>query len=231
MAISVENLALDLRLIVDPADTIEPGQIEILNRLLAVAETLISERASGAPDALKDSAVISLASYLYDRPTAGAAGRYANAFVNSGAASLLSNYIRRRAKAIGPGGEAVVSVAAAPIVLLNELVIPDPGNVVTPSALTLAADLAPGRDLEFLDTQSSLYSMGYIRSDRILALPPVNGTATRSSPGGVGLKTFCTGTTAFAHGAMLLWRHADADKIWFADGRTNAVTLTITAYA
>ena len=102
MAVTLADLAVDLRLITNPEDTIEPGQIIILTRLLAAAETLVSERASGAPDALKDSAVISLASYLYDRPTAGAAGRYANAFVNSGAASLLSNYIRRRAKAIGP---------------------------------------------------------------------------------------------------------------------------------
>ena len=102
MAVTLADLAVDLRVITNPEDTIEPGQIVILTRLLAVAETLVSERAAGAPAALKDSAVISLASYLYDKPTAGAAGRYANAFVNSGAASLLSNYIRRRAKAIGP---------------------------------------------------------------------------------------------------------------------------------
>ena len=102
MAVSVEDLAVDLRITTNPEDTIEPGQRIILTRLLAVAETLVSERASSPPDALKDSAIISLASYLYDKPTAGAAGRYANAFVNSGAASLLSNYIRRHAKAIGP---------------------------------------------------------------------------------------------------------------------------------
>ena len=444
MAVTLADLAVDLRVITNPEDTIEPGQIVILTRLLAVAETLVSERASSAPDALKDSAVIQIASYLYDKPTAGAAGRFANSFVNSGAASLLANYIRRRAKAIGPGAEAVsqngtpstptqgvdedavralladwaeegnvspipvsklseargvdpsardaaqaaseqavsaqtradaaqaaattaqaaaaaaqaaagvdpsarnaaqaaseqavsaqtaadnaqataaaaqtaaeaaqttanakqtvaqvtaliatafgaaagarvfvrtsalnialqtpsaaeagnivltlvggslnlyrridtnstpfwehigavsggavTSVAAAPIVLVDALLIPDPGSTVTPRALTLSADLVAGRDLEFLDTRASLYSIGYIRSDRILALPPVSGTATRSSPGGVGLKTFQTGTTAFGHGAMLLWRHADADKIWFADGRTNAATLTITAY-
>ena len=432
MAVSLADLAVDLRITTNPEDTIEPGQIVILTRLLAVAETLISERASSAPDTLKDSAVISLASYMYDRPSAGAAGRYANAFVNSGAASLLSNYVRRRAVAIGPGAEAVsqngtpstpsegvdeeavralladwaeegnatdqsardaaqaasdqavsaqtkadaaqaaattaqtaaaaaqaaagvdpsarnaaqaaseqavsaqtaadnaqataaaaqtaaeaaqatanakqtvaqvtaliatafgaaagarvfvrtsalnialqtpsaaeagnivltlvggslnlyrrldtnaapfwehvgavsggavTSVTAPPIVLLDAVSIPDPGSTVTPRALTLSADLVAGRDLEFLDTRGSIYSIAYIRSDRILALPPVSGTATRSSPGGIGLKTFQTGTTAFGHGAMLLWRHADADKIWFADGRTNAATLTITAYA
>ena len=102
MAVSVADLAVDLRITTNPADTIEPGQIVILTRLLAVAETLVSERASSAPDTLKDSATIQIASYLYDKPTAGAAGRYANVFVNSGAASLLANYIRRRAKAIGP---------------------------------------------------------------------------------------------------------------------------------
>ena len=402
MAVTLADLAVDLRLITNPEDTIEPGQIVILTRLLAVAETLVSERAAGAPEALKDSAAILLASYLYDKPTAGQSGRYANSWVNSGAASLLSNYIRRRAKAIGPGAEAVsqngtpstpsegvdeeavralladwaeegntdsipvsklseaagtdqtarnaaraaseqavsaqtsadnaqatattaqtaaaaaeaaagtdqtardsaqaaqatanakqtvaqvaaliatafgaaagarvfvrtsalnialqtplaaeagnivltlvggslnlyrrldtnatpywehvgavsggavTSVTAPPIVLVDALSIPDPGSTVTPRALTLSADLVAGRDLEFLDTRGSIYSIAYIRSDRILALPPVSGTATRSSPGGVGLKTFQTGTSAFGHGAMLLWRHADANKIWFA---------------
>ena len=403
--VSLADLAVDLRVITNPEDTIEPGQIVILTRLLAVAETLISERASSAPDTLKDSAVIQIASYLYDKPTAGAAGRYANAFVNSGAASLLSNYIRRRAKAIGPGGAAVsqngtpstpsegvdedavralladwaeegntdsipvdklaeaagtdqtardsaraaseqavsaqtsadgalaaaeaaagtdqtarnaasaaqatanakqtvaqvtaliatafgaapgarvfvrtsalnialqtpsaaeagnivltlvggsldlyrrldtnatpfwehvgavsggglTSVTAPPIVLVDALSIPDPGST-TPRALQLSADLVAGRDLEFLDSRRSLYSIAYIRSNRILALPPVSGIATKSSPGGVALKTYQTGTTGFGHGAMLLWRHEDLDKIWFADARSNAAVLTITAY-
>ena len=412
--VSLADLAVDLRVITNPEDTIEPGQIVILTRLLAVAEMLISERASSAPDTLKDSAVIQIASYLYDKPTAGAAGRYANAFVNSGAASLLANYIRRRAKAIGPGGAvsqngtpstpsegvdedavralladwaeegnvspipveklseaagtdqaardaaraaseqavsaqtsadnaqatattaqtaaaaaeaaagtdqaardaataaqatanaaqtvaevtaliatafgaapgarvfvrtsalnialqtpsaaeagnivltlvggslnlyrrldtnetpywehigavsggAVTSVTAPPIVLLDALSIPDPGST-TPRALQLSADLVAGRDLEFLDSRRALYSIAYIRSDRILALPPVSGTATKSSPGGVALKTYQTGTTGFGHGAMLLWRHEDPDKIWFADARSNAAVLTITAY-
>lgn len=415
MAVSVNSLALDLRLITNPEDTIEPGQIVILTRLLAVAETLVSERAAGAPEALKDSAVILLASYLYDKPTVGQSGRYANSWVNSGAASVLSNYIRRRAKAIGPGAEAVsqngtpstpsegvdeeavralladwaeegntdsipvsklseaagtdqaardaaraaseqavsaqtsadnaqatattaqtsaaaaeaaagtdvtardaataaqatanaaqtaaevtaliatafgaaagarvfvrtsalnialqtpsaaeagnivltlvggslnlyrrldtnetpfwehvgavsagavTSVTAPPIVLLDALSIPDPGST-TPRALQLSADLVAGRDLEFLDSRASLYSIAYLRSDRLLAFPPVSGIATKSSPGGVALKTFQTGTTGFGHGAMLLWRHEDLDKIWFADARSNAVVLTVTAY-
>ena len=415
MAVSLADLAVDLRVITNPEDTIEPGQIVILTRLLAVAETLVSERAAGAPEALKDSAVISLASYLYDKPTAGAAGRFANSWVNSGAASVLSNYIRRRARAIGPGAEAVsqngtpstpsegvdeeavralladwaeegnvspipvsklseaaakdqtardsaqaaseqavsaqssadnaqatattaqssaaaaeaaagtdqtardsaqaaqatanakqtvaqvtaliatafgaapgarvfvrtsalnialqtpsaaeagnivltlvggslnlyrrldtnatpfwehlgavsggavTSVTAPPIVLLDAVSIPDPGSA-TPRALQLSADLVAGRDLEFLDSRRALYSIAYIRSNRILALPPVSGTATLSSPGGVALKTFQTGTTGFGHGAMLLWRHEDLDKIWFADARSNAAVLTITAY-
>ena len=102
MAVTLKDLAVDLRIITNPADTVEPGQIVILTRLLAVAETLVAERAGDAPEALKDSAIISIASYMYDKPSAGAAGRYANAWTNSGAAAILANYIRRRAKAIGP---------------------------------------------------------------------------------------------------------------------------------
>ena len=122
MAVSVADLAVDLRLLATPpaageSTSVPPGlataQVAILNRLLAVAETLVAERAPSAPDPLADAATVALSAYLYDRPSAGAGTRFANAWANSGASELLSAYVRRRALVIGaptaaaePGGSA-----------------------------------------------------------------------------------------------------------------------------
>ena len=110
MAVSLADLAIDLRLLATPpaageSTSVPPGleaaQVLILTRLLAVAETLVAERAPGAPDPLKDAATVALSAYLYDRPSAGAGTRFANAWANSGASELLSAYLRRRALVIG----------------------------------------------------------------------------------------------------------------------------------
>ena len=113
MAVSVGDLALDLRLIADATEAVPDGQTAILTRQLGAADALITERTSGAPDALKDAAALAIAAYLYDRPTAGGGTRYASAWRNSGASEILSAYVRRRAVVIG-GGAAGASEPLAP---------------------------------------------------------------------------------------------------------------------
>ena len=95
MAVDVEQLAVGLRLSADGAGLTD-AQTAILTRLLGVSEAFVALRASGAPQVVKDAAIISMSSYLYDRPPAGADGRYANAWVNSGAASLVSRWVVQR---------------------------------------------------------------------------------------------------------------------------------------
>ena len=113
MAVSVADLAIDLRLLATPpaageSTSVPPGlataQVAILTRLLATAETLVAERAPGAPDPLKDAATLAIAAYMYDRPTAGAGSRYANAWSFSGASEILTAHVRRRARVIGGPG-------------------------------------------------------------------------------------------------------------------------------
>ena len=113
MAVSVGDLALDLRLIADLTEAIPDGQTAILTRHLAAASALVDERTSGAPDALRDAAVLAIASYAYDRPTAGGGTRYASAWRNSGASEILSAYVRRRAVVIG-GASTGASEPVAP---------------------------------------------------------------------------------------------------------------------
>ena len=82
MAVDVTQLAASLRLTDGTAAPTEP-QLSILERLLGVASAFVELRASGAPQATKDEAVVSMASYLYDRPKAAAETRYADAWRNS----------------------------------------------------------------------------------------------------------------------------------------------------
>ena len=95
MAVTVGQLAAALRL-TDGSDPIEP-QLSILNRLMGVAEAMIDQIVPDAPEAIQDELAIRFAGYLYDQPSAGRGEGYANAWRNSGAASLAARWVERRA--------------------------------------------------------------------------------------------------------------------------------------
>ena len=95
MAIEPGQLAAALR-ITDGAEPPEP-QRTILRRLGKVANEMIEKTAPDAPNTIKQQACIQLAAYLYDQPAAGVGTRYAAALRNSGALSLLSKWIDKRA--------------------------------------------------------------------------------------------------------------------------------------
>ena len=95
MAIDVEQLAIGLRLSADGAGLTD-AQTAILTRLLGVSEAFVELRASAAPQATKDEAVVSMASYMYDRPKAAAERRYADAWANSGAAFIVAPWVVQR---------------------------------------------------------------------------------------------------------------------------------------
>ena len=101
MAITVGDLAVDLRLATSVDSTLPAAQTLILTRLLATAETMVAERASSAPSALRDQATIAIAAFMYDKPSSPAGTRYSNAWASSGASEILSRYITRRALVIG----------------------------------------------------------------------------------------------------------------------------------
>ena len=70
MATTVGDLAVDLRIATAVDAALPAAQTAILTRLLATAETLVSERASAAPESLRDQAVLAISAYMYDRPSA-----------------------------------------------------------------------------------------------------------------------------------------------------------------
>ena len=95
MAVNVEELSAALRIGDGVVATPEPT-LSILTRLLGVGQAFVELRAEAAPDAVKDEATIVMAAYLWDQPTAGAEGRYSNAWRNSGAASLVARWVIQR---------------------------------------------------------------------------------------------------------------------------------------
>ena len=68
--------------------------------LLAVGTATVLDRAPNAPDAIHNEAVTRFAAYLLDKDPATRGMTYANAWANSGAASLVARWIDRRAEAV-----------------------------------------------------------------------------------------------------------------------------------
>lgn len=99
MALTIEQLAVAMRVAsYDSMGMVSlPQDIrESVTRLKAVADTEIAAYAPTAPDAMKDESTVLVTSYLYDRPNFAGYGM-ANAFINSGAAALLSRWHEERA--------------------------------------------------------------------------------------------------------------------------------------
>ena len=100
MAITVQDLAVALRIITDTTDTIPDGQQSVLARLLGVAEAHVDLLAPAAPTAVQDEAVIRMSAYLFDVPPGtGRRDSYANSWVNSGAGALVSRWAPQAASA------------------------------------------------------------------------------------------------------------------------------------
>lgn len=89
MALNVNDLAIELRLLADPQDQLPTAQQRVLTRLLSVATSIVQRYAPDAPPDVCDEAEVRIAGYLYDRPPE-AATRGTSALLHSGAQSLLA---------------------------------------------------------------------------------------------------------------------------------------------
>lgn len=92
MALTVAQLAGALRLGDGTTDPAAPF-LAILTRHLAVGTAMAKKLAPNAPEDVRDEAVVRLAGYMYDAPTAGARSNYAHGWRNSGAASLVEPWV------------------------------------------------------------------------------------------------------------------------------------------
>ena len=112
MAVDVTNLAVALRVIADPTTALLPAEGQVLGRLLAVSQALVSVYASeGTPEQVTDQAVVLVASYLYDQPASARSTSFSTAWVSSGAQAITEPWRQRRAGLLEPGAAGPAPVA------------------------------------------------------------------------------------------------------------------------
>ena len=99
VTITVEQLAVAVRLSTDPTAAVVEPDLGILTRQLAVATAYVNHRAPDVPVETGNEAVVLIAGWLYDSAPSGRRTVQA-AYSHSGAAGLLSPYISRRAEAV-----------------------------------------------------------------------------------------------------------------------------------
>ena len=91
MALSVAQLAAYLG--IESPDTEQTAELQLL---LDASVATINDEAPDAPTSIKDLATQRFAAYQHDQPFAARGQAYANAFLNSGAGSVLSRWRVRR---------------------------------------------------------------------------------------------------------------------------------------
>ena len=91
MAVIVSQLAAYLGI-----ESQDASQTEELQILIDAAAATVDAEAPDAPTAIKDLAIHRFAAYQHDQPFAARGQSFANAFVNSGAGSVLSRWVVRR---------------------------------------------------------------------------------------------------------------------------------------
>ena len=100
MAVTVGDLAVALRVVADPADTLPAGQSAVLARNLDAALALVAQYAPAARADVADEATIRAAGWLYDMAPHESARAW-SALKHSGAAGLLSPWRSRRLAGVG----------------------------------------------------------------------------------------------------------------------------------
>lgn len=94
-------IAHQCRLVQDPAADVPADVSALLAPLIAWASLeVVAATVDGCPDAYHDQAVAVLVGYLVDVPPASRHTSYGNAWANSGAATILRRYLKRRAVAV-----------------------------------------------------------------------------------------------------------------------------------
>lgn len=91
MALTVDDLAAFLG--IESRDADQTAELQLL---LDAANSTVEDEAPGAPGSIKDLAIQRFAAYQHDQPFAARGQHFANAFVNSGAGSVLSRWRIRR---------------------------------------------------------------------------------------------------------------------------------------
>ena len=96
MALTVNSLAVALRLSADPSTVLPAATTSILIRLLSTSKAVVNQYAPDAPTTVKDEACVRTAAVLYDQLQGGYSFSGMAAARNGGALALLSPWKVRR---------------------------------------------------------------------------------------------------------------------------------------
>ena len=149
MAIGIEQLAAALRLgdgVTAPAEPV----LSILARLAGVADAYVNLVGQDAPEAVRDEAIVRFTGYMFDAPPASSGDRYASAWQNSGAASLLSRWVQQRVAGATAVSTTEPTVGGGLTEAERARLLPssaDDGQIVVyhaDSGLWVATDFTPG---------------------------------------------------------------------------------------
>ena len=88
VTLTLNHLALEVRVTTDSATTPAEPYNNILSRLLSVGTSIVNAYAPNAPDDVLDEAIVVMAGYILESP--GFTRMPQDAFYNSGAKSLLA---------------------------------------------------------------------------------------------------------------------------------------------
>ena len=136
MAVTIEELAVALRISADPDAAVDPAVASVLSRLHGASTALVETYASvGTPDLVKDQAVVLMASYLWDQPASSRNRAFATAWINSGASSICEPWRIRRAGLLSGESPAVP-------------VVPEGSGLDRAAVLALISDWAETGNLE-----------------------------------------------------------------------------------
>ena len=104
VTITLEELAVAMRAADVVGGLVDNPLLPDITRLFAAGRAIVERRAPDAPDAIQNEALVRLTGYLFDAPLGrGHVARgqgWANAWLNSGAADICSDWIDRRGLAV-----------------------------------------------------------------------------------------------------------------------------------
>lgn len=109
--ISVGRLAVAIRAATDE-NNVEAEIFSQIDRLHRWACATVEREAEDAPDVFKEEAITLLAGYVFDRPSSREGSGYSNAWINSGASSVLKPYLDIASGIIGDDQDAPFGGAA-----------------------------------------------------------------------------------------------------------------------